>query len=168
MESQLFEIRQKIKEIWVKHIQYTNLTFSFTILFCRGTTQKMMENAFFPWRCRHGWEVIGTWLRTKIKGCGCGFNPRPPMPAIFQPRIAKKINEALSVRVIVICSDHNIYGGTLIKVLVTHQHRLSLYCTRLLLLCVEPGWGTVHFEHLVGSEWRPFAFVASGCQIPAL
>jgi len=27
----------------------------------------------------------------------------------------------------------NCYGGTLIKVLITHQHRLSLYCTRLLL-----------------------------------
>jgi len=52
------------------------------------------------------------------------------MPAIFQPRIAKKINKALSVRVIVICSDHKL----LIKVLVAHQHCLSLYCTRLLLL----------------------------------
>jgi len=28
------------------------------------------------------------------------------MPAIFQPRIAKKINKALSVRVILICSGH--------------------------------------------------------------
>jgi len=28
------------------------------------------------------------------------------MPEIFYPRIAKKINMALSVRVIVICSDH--------------------------------------------------------------
>jgi len=28
----------------------------------------------------------------------------------------------------------NFYGGTLIKVLAAHQHRLSLYCTRLLLL----------------------------------
>jgi len=27
------------------------------------------------------------------------------MPAIFQPRIAKKINKAPSARVIVICSD---------------------------------------------------------------
>jgi len=30
------------------------------------------------------------------------------MPAIFQPRIAKKINKALSVRVIVICSGHKL------------------------------------------------------------
>jgi len=30
------------------------------------------------------------------------------MPAIFQPRIAKKINKAPSVRVIVICSDHRL------------------------------------------------------------
>jgi len=39
------------------------------------------------WGCS-GWEVIGTWLRTKI--FGCGFNPQPPMPAIFHPQIAKK------------------------------------------------------------------------------
>jgi len=59
------------------------------------------------------------------------------MPAIFQLWITKKINKALSVRVIVICSGHiNFYGGTLIKVLVAHQHRLSLYCTRLLLLYI--------------------------------
>jgi len=43
------------------------------------------------------WEATGTWLRTKIEG----FNPWLPMPAIFQPWIAKKINKALSVRVIV-------------------------------------------------------------------
>jgi len=30
------------------------------------------------------------------------------MPAIFQPQIAKKINKALSVRVIVICCDHKL------------------------------------------------------------
>jgi len=30
------------------------------------------------------------------------------MPAIFQPRTAKKINKAPSVRVIVICSDHRL------------------------------------------------------------
>jgi len=30
------------------------------------------------------------------------------MPAIFQPQIAKKINKAPSVRVIVICSDHRL------------------------------------------------------------
>jgi len=30
------------------------------------------------------------------------------MPAIFKPRIAKKINKAPSVRVIVICSDHRL------------------------------------------------------------
>jgi len=30
------------------------------------------------------------------------------MPTIFQPRIAKKINKALSVRVIVICSGHKL------------------------------------------------------------
>jgi len=30
------------------------------------------------------------------------------MPAIFQPRIAKKIKQASSVRVIVICSDHRL------------------------------------------------------------
>jgi len=39
---------------------------------------------------------------------GCGFNPQQPMPAIFQPWIAKKINQAPSVRVIVICSDHRL------------------------------------------------------------
>jgi len=63
-----------------------------------------MPFLFCFFRGRRGWKVTGTWLRTKIKGCG--FNPRPPLPAIFQPRIAKKINKALSVRVIVICSDH--------------------------------------------------------------
>jgi len=36
-----------------------------------------------------GWEVIGTWQRTKI--WGGGFIPVPPIPAIFQPRIPKKI-----------------------------------------------------------------------------
>jgi len=58
-------------------------------------------------------------LRLKTSGCGsihyfsCNrgrhltenldlrFNPQPPMPAIFQPRLAKKINQAHSVRVIV-------------------------------------------------------------------
>jgi len=30
------------------------------------------------------------------------------MPAIFQPRIAKKINKALSVRVLVICSGYKL------------------------------------------------------------
>jgi len=30
------------------------------------------------------------------------------MPAIFQPRITKKINKALSVRVIVICRGHKL------------------------------------------------------------
>jgi len=30
------------------------------------------------------------------------------MPGIIQPQFAKKINEALSVRVIVICSDHKL------------------------------------------------------------
>jgi len=30
------------------------------------------------------------------------------MPAIFKPRFAKKINKALSVRVMVICSDHKL------------------------------------------------------------
>jgi len=30
------------------------------------------------------------------------------MPAIFQLRIAKKINKALSVRVKVVCSDHKL------------------------------------------------------------
>jgi len=34
------------------------------------------------------------------------------------------------------------YGGTLIKVLVTHQHRLSLYCTRWLLL-LENWWSCI-------------------------
>jgi len=29
-------------------------------------------------------------------------------------------------------THHFFYGGTLIKLLVAHQHRLSLYCTRLL------------------------------------
>jgi len=61
------------------------------------------------------------------------------MPAIFQPRIAKKINKALSVRVIVVCSDHNLLWRTLIKVLVEHQHGLTLYCTRL-FLCTSQLW----------------------------
>jgi len=38
----------------------------------------------------------------------CGFNPQQPMRTILQPRIAKKINYAPSVRVIVICSDHRL------------------------------------------------------------
>jgi len=53
-----------------------------------------------------GWEVKSTWLRTKIKGCR--FNPQQPIPAIFQPRIAKKINKALSIRVRVICCVHRL------------------------------------------------------------
>jgi len=34
----------------------------------------------------------------------------------------------------------NFYGGALIKVLVVHQHCLSLYCTRLLLLLPHSLW----------------------------
>jgi len=35
------------------------------------------------------------------------------MPAIFQPQIAKEINNTLSARVIVICSDHKLLCRTL-------------------------------------------------------
>jgi len=54
------------------------------------------------------------WLRgqrhlTKNKDLkGCGFNPQQPVPAIFQPKIAKKINQAPSGREIVICCDHRL------------------------------------------------------------
>jgi len=40
------------------------------------------------------------------------------------------VGKAPSVRII--CKGF--YAGTLIKALITHQHRLSLYCPRLLLL----------------------------------
>jgi len=50
----------------------------------------------------------------------------------FSTPDCKIINKSLSVRVIVICSDHKLLCSTLIKVLIAHQHCLSLYCTRLL------------------------------------
>jgi len=55
-------------------------------------------------------------------------------PSNFSTPVLQKKSTRLSVRVIVICSDHKFYAGTLIKVLVARQHCLSLYCTRLLLL----------------------------------
>jgi len=62
----------------------------------------------------HGWEVMGTWKRTKI--LGQGFKPSA-MPANFSTSDYKKINKAHSVRVIVICSAHKLLWqcGTLIS-----------------------------------------------------
>jgi len=42
---------------------------------------------------RHEVPVGLLWLRDHrhlTENKGCGFNPQPPMPAIFQPRITKK------------------------------------------------------------------------------
>jgi len=53
----------------------------------------------------HGWDVIGTRLGTMT--LSHGFNPLP-MPAIFEPRIAKEINKPPLIRVTVICSEHSL------------------------------------------------------------
>jgi len=56
----------------------------------------------------------------------------PPMPAISKPWIVKKVNNSSSVREVVVCSVLRcVYTGTLIKVFIMHQHRMSLYYTRL-------------------------------------
>jgi len=57
------------------------------------------------------------------------------MPAIFQPQNAKKQgtpslrNSSLSVSVAL-----NVYGGTLIKVLILHQHRMSLRLHHIIII----------------------------------
>jgi len=53
------------------------------------------------------------------------------MPTIFQPRIAKKINKVLSVRVIVICSDHKLlWQGSHEGVIVVHA-LLPSFCATI-------------------------------------
>jgi len=47
--------------------------------------------------------------------------PGPPCQQFFNPGLQKKINQAPSVRVKVIRSDHkNFYGGILVKMLILH------------------------------------------------
>jgi len=62
--------------------------------------------------------------RSKVAGL---IDPQTWQP-FFNPQ-----NQQCPSRVIVICSNHRHFGRTLLKVLITHQHLMSLYCTRLLL-----------------------------------
>jgi len=64
-------------------------------IFDQGATSKRL-----PWQ-----SGLGTLLRTKIKGYR--FNPEP-ITAFFLTLDFKKCNVATSVRVIVICSDHEL------------------------------------------------------------
>jgi len=50
----------------------------------------------------------------------------------MNPGLPKKINKAPSVMAIVISNDHRHLGGTLKKVLIEHQHQMSLNCKILL------------------------------------
>jgi len=56
---------------------------------------------------RSGWEIIDTWLRTKIYRV-VGSIPEAAHASNFSTPDCKKINWARSVRVIVICSVHRL------------------------------------------------------------
>jgi len=105
----------------VKHLAYVGFADRIVVIFGTDSEGSVMERVkgspLFP-SCKLVDDVFvhgSPWLRghrhlTENKDLkGCGFNPQQPMASIFQPRIAKKINQAPSVRVIVICCDQDSY-----------------------------------------------------------
>jgi len=74
-----------------------------------------------------------------------------PCQQFFHPD-CKNINKAPSVRVTVICGDHgHLWWDTDKGVVTTHQHCLSLYCTRLFLSLLSEAKGEFrNFVYLSG------------------
>jgi len=77
-----------------------------------------------------GRVVKGTWKWTKI--WGSGFINLRPSQDFFNPRLQKNQHCTLSQG----NSSMHVYGRTLTKLLITHKHCLTLYCT-ILLLCIK-------------------------------